>query len=61
MQETTDDAHSLLAVGTAYPEQRPYLNPNNAPVSPSPLVLEQAVVAAFPRWPAIHSEANRQL
>jgi hypothetical protein len=60
MQETTDEAHSL-AVGAAYPEQRPYLNPNNAPVSPSPLVLEQAVVAAFPRWPAILSETNRQL
>jgi 4-aminobutyrate aminotransferase len=60
MQELTDEAPSL-AVGAAYPERRPYLNLNNAPVSPSPLVVEQAVIDAFPRWPAILSETNRQL
>jgi hypothetical protein len=60
MQEPTGEAHSL-AVGAAYSERRPYLNLNNAPVSPSPLVVEQAVIDAFPRWPAIFSETNRQL
>jgi hypothetical protein len=60
MQEPTDEAHSL-AVGAADPERRPFLNLNNEPASPSPLVVEQAVIDAFPRWPAILSETNRQL
>jgi selenocysteine lyase/cysteine desulfurase len=35
------------AVRSAYPEQRPLLNLNNAAVSPPPLVVEQAVIDAF--------------
>ena len=46
MWSATDDAF-WLAVGAAYPEQRPLLNLNNAAVSPPPLLVEQAVIDAF--------------
>lgn len=48
MAGTIDDTdEGWLAVRAAYPAQSPLLNLNNAAVSPSPLVVEQAVVDAY--------------